>query len=218
MENIRKLIAEADGYQPHLIAPEQGYRRLIETALITIEGPAEAAVDAVHGILRDLVHKSINDTMELKQYPSLRVEVENAAVESLDRMKEESKKTTLQLIEMENSYLTVDFFRKLPQDVDKGGNPTHLIFDRYNDMHLRKIGEINYLVLCQYGDMVCGSLRNSIPKSIVNCQVREANHGLLDHFFTDLGKKEGKELGKLLDEDPGIMQRLVSRKETGVVV
>lgn len=48
MENVRKLITEADGYQPHLIAPEQGYRRLIETALITIKGPAEAAVEAVY--------------------------------------------------------------------------------------------------------------------------------------------------------------------------
>lgn len=51
MENVRKLITEADGYQPHLIAPEQGYRRLIETALITIKGPAEAAVDAVNTYL-----------------------------------------------------------------------------------------------------------------------------------------------------------------------
>lgn len=47
MENIRKLIIEADGYQPHLIAPEQGYRRLIEFSLTCIKGPAEAAVDAV---------------------------------------------------------------------------------------------------------------------------------------------------------------------------
>lgn len=47
MDNVRKLITEADGYQPHLIAPEQGYRRLIESTLVTIKGPAEAAVDAV---------------------------------------------------------------------------------------------------------------------------------------------------------------------------
>lgn len=47
MENVRKLITEADGYQPHLIAPEQGYRRLIESCLVSIRGPAEAAVDAV---------------------------------------------------------------------------------------------------------------------------------------------------------------------------
>lgn len=41
---------------------------------------------------------------------------------------------------MECSYLTVDFFRKLPQDVEKGGNPTQSIFDRYNDSYLRRIG------------------------------------------------------------------------------
>jgi hypothetical protein len=47
MENVKKLITEADGYQPHLIAPEQGYRRLIESCIVSIRGPAEAAVDAV---------------------------------------------------------------------------------------------------------------------------------------------------------------------------
>ncbi|PIN17342.1 Vacuolar sorting protein VPS1, dynamin [Handroanthus impetiginosus] len=203
MENVRKLITEADGYQPHLIAPEQGYRRLIETALVTIKGPAEAAVDAVHAILKELVHKSINETVELKQYPSLRVDVGNAAVESLDRMKEESKRATLQLVEMECSYLTVDFFRKLPQDVEKGGNPTHSIFDRYNDSYLRRIGS----TVLSYVNMVCANLRNSIPKSIVYGQVRESKRGLLDHFFTELGKKEGRQLGTLLDEDPAIMQR-----------
>ncbi|XP_075521207.1 dynamin-related protein 5A-like [Primulina tabacum] len=206
LENVRKLIAEADGYQPHLIAPEQGYRRLIETALITIKGPSEAAVDAVHGILKELVHKSISETVELKQYPSLRVEVGNAAVESLDRMKEESRKATLQLVEMECSYLTVDFFRKLPQDVEKGGNPTHSIFDRYNDSYLRRVGS-NVL---SYVNMVCASLRNSIPKSIVYCQVRESKRSLLDHFFAELGKREGRQLGTLLDEDPAVMQRRLS--------
>ncbi|GMY15270.1 dynamin-related protein 5A isoform X4 [Fagus crenata] len=186
MDNVRKLITEADGYQPHLIAPEQGYRRLIESSLITIRGPAEAAVDA-----------------ELKQYPSLRVEVGNAAIDSLDRMKGESKKATLQLVDMECCYLTVEFFRKLPQDTEKGGNPTHSIFDRYNDSYLRRIGT-NVL---SYVNMVCASLRNSIPKSVVHCQVREAKRSLLDYFFTELGTKESKHLAKLLDEDPAIMQR-----------
>ncbi|XP_047982019.1 dynamin-related protein 5A-like isoform X2 [Salvia hispanica] len=206
LENVRKLITEADGYQPHLIAPEQGYRRLIETALITIKGPAEAVVDAVHGILKELVHKSINETAELKQYPSLRMEVGKAAVESLERMKEESKRATLQLVEMECSYLTVDFFRKLPQDVEKGGNPTHSIFDRYNDSYLRRIGA----TVLSYVNATCAGLRNSIPKSVVYCQVREAKRSLLDHFFAELGKKEGRQLAKVLDEDPAIMQRRVS--------
>ncbi|KAG0455772.1 hypothetical protein HPP92_023560 [Vanilla planifolia] len=111
MENVRKLITEADGYQPHLIAPEQGYRRLIESSLVSIRGPAEAAVDAVHGILKELVHKAIRETAELRQYPTLRSELPDGG-----------------------------FLPKLPQDVEKGGNPTHSIFDRYNDIYLRRIG------------------------------------------------------------------------------
>ncbi|KAK4803925.1 hypothetical protein SAY86_003742 [Trapa natans] len=203
MENIRKLITEADGYQPHLIAPEQGYRRLIESSVVTIRGPAEAAVDAVHALLKELVHKAISETPELKQYPALRVEVGNAAVESLERMREISRKATLQLVDMECAYLTVDFFRKLPQDVEKGGNPTVSLFDRYNDGYLRRIGS----TVLSYVNMVCASLRNSIPKSIAYCQVREAKRSLLDHFFTELGKLDQKYLSSLLNEDPAVMER-----------
>lgn len=47
LQNVRKVISEADGYQPHLIAPEQGYRRLIDSSLSYFKGPAEASVDAV---------------------------------------------------------------------------------------------------------------------------------------------------------------------------
>ncbi|TYH10209.1 hypothetical protein E1A91_A07G151400v1 [Gossypium mustelinum] len=203
IENVRKLITEADGYQPHLIAPEQGYRRLIESCLVTIRGPAEAAVDGVHAILKGIVQKAIAETTELKQYPTLRVEVGNAAFESLERMREESKRATLQLVDMECGYLTVEFFRKLPQDVEKGGNPTHSLFDRYNDSYLRRVGS----TVLQYVNMTCASLRNSIPKSIVYCQVREAKRSLLDFFFTELGKKESKQLSKMLDEDPAVQQR-----------
>ncbi|KAH9731545.1 Dynamin-related protein 1B [Citrus sinensis] len=202
MDNVRKLITEADGYQPHLIAPEQGYRRLIESCLVTIRGPAEAAVDAIHGILKELVQKSISET-ELKQYPTLRVEVGNAAIQSLERMRDESRRATLQLVDMECCYLTVEFFRKLPQDAEKGGNPTHSIFDRYSDTYLRRIGS----TVLSYVNMVCASLRHSIPKSVVYCQVREAKRSLLDYFFAELGKKEIKQLSSLLDEDPAVMQR-----------
>ena len=50
------------------------------------------------------------------------------------------------LVDMECSYLTVDFFRKLPQDLEKGGNPSQLVFDRYNETYLHRIGK---LCLCQ---------------------------------------------------------------------
>ncbi|PIA32573.1 hypothetical protein AQUCO_04400044v1 [Aquilegia coerulea] len=62
IQNVRKVVSQADGYQPHLIAPEQGYRRLIEGALNYFRGPAEASVDAVHFVLKELVRKSLNET------------------------------------------------------------------------------------------------------------------------------------------------------------
>lgn len=89
VHNVKKVVSEADGYQPHLIAPEQGYRRLIEGSLNYFRGPAEASVDAVssffvwnlmvplilrtsrklmsvtsqvHFVLKELVRKSIGET------------------------------------------------------------------------------------------------------------------------------------------------------------
>ena len=32
--NVDRVVNEADGYQPHLVAPEMGYRRLLQECLI----------------------------------------------------------------------------------------------------------------------------------------------------------------------------------------
>ncbi|CAK7356216.1 unnamed protein product [Dovyalis caffra] len=279
MQNVRKVVSEADGYQPHLIAPEQGYRRLIDGALNYFRGPAEASVDAkelplvpmngfgeelvfflskhgvhpkleidliqswnphyvlligvilqVHFILKELVRRSIGETQvwnsetyecitgkdlermlindlgngqELKRFPTLQAEIASAAYDALERFREDSKKTTLRLVEMESSYLTVDFFRRLPQEVEKGGDPTVFNTDRYAEGHFRRIGSNVF----SYVGMVSETMRNSIPKAVVHCQVKEAKRSLLDHFYTRLGKKEGKQLAVLLDEDPALMEK-----------
>ncbi|RWR87348.1 Dynamin central domain-containing protein [Cinnamomum micranthum f. kanehirae] len=202
-QNVKKVVSEADGYQPHLIAPEQGYRRLIETALNYFKGPAEASVDAVNFILKDLVRKSIGETQELKRFPTLQAEIAAAANEALERFRDDGRKTALRLVEMESSYLTVDFFRKLPQEVEKGGNPAASTIDRYTDMHFRRIGSN----VSSYIAMVSDTLRDTIPKAVVYCQVREAKRSLLNHFYTQVGKKEAKQLAQSLDEDPALMER-----------
>jgi GTP-binding protein EngB required for normal cell division len=203
MQNIRKVVSEADGYQPHLIAPEQGYRRLIESALELFRGPAEAVVDAVHFILRELVRKSVGETQELKRFPTLQGELAAAATLSLEKFRDDSKKMTVRLVEMEQSYLTADFFRKLPQEVEKGGNPTSSALDRYSEAHYRRIGSN----VSAYVGMVNDVLRVTIPKAVAHCQVREAKRSLLDAFYIQVGKIEGKRLAQMLDEDPALMER-----------
>ncbi|CAI8609467.1 unnamed protein product [Vicia faba] len=200
LQNVRNVISEADGYQPHLIAPEQGYRRLLESSLNYFKGPAQASVDAVHFVLKELVRKSISETEELKRFPTLRSEIAIAANEALERFREDGKKTTLRLVEMESSYITVDFFRKLPQEVaDKGGNPAPASAEG----HFQRIGS-NVL---SYVGMVSETLRNTIPKAVVHCQVREAKRSLLDHFYAQVGRKEEMQLTRLLDEDSVLMER-----------
>jgi hypothetical protein len=55
VQNVKRVVSQADGYQPHLVAPEQGYRRLIESSLNYFRGPAEASVDAVRYLLPALI-------------------------------------------------------------------------------------------------------------------------------------------------------------------
>ncbi|KAK1559973.1 hypothetical protein Q3G72_020694 [Acer saccharum] len=204
IQNVRKVVSEADGYQPHLIAPEQGYRRLIEGSLNFFRGPAEASVDAVHFVLKELVRKSLGETQELKRFPTLQAEIAAAANASLERFRDESKKSVLRLVDMESSYLTVDFFRRLPQEVEKGGNnPPSSNVDRYAEGHFRRIGSN----VSSYVGMVAETLRNTIPKAVVYCQVREAKQSLLNYFYTQIGQKEAKQLAQLLDEDPALMER-----------
>ncbi|KAL1556517.1 Phragmoplastin drp1c [Salvia divinorum] len=204
--NVRKVISEADGYQPHLIAPEQGYRRLIEGSLGYFKGPADASVDAVHFVLKELVRKSISETEELKRFPSLQSDIAAAANDALERFRDESRRTVSRLVEMESSYLTVEFFRKLNAEPEKGNNNNSSSgpnADRYTDNHLRKIGTN----VSAYVNMVCDTMKNTLPKAVVHCQVREAKRSLLNQFYAQIGRKEKEQLGRLLDEDPSLMAK-----------
>ncbi|XP_057807532.1 phragmoplastin DRP1E-like [Salvia miltiorrhiza] len=224
LQNVKRIVSEADGYQPHLIAPEQGYRRLIEGSLNYFRGPAEATVDAVHFVLKELVRKSIGECQELRRFPSLQSTIAAATNESLERFREEGKKTAIRLVDMEASYLTVEFFRRLPQEVERAGNPggnprgnpkdnprenqrdnsvAEAAIDRYSEGHFRTIGSN----VSSYVKMVSDNLKNTIPKAVVHCQVKEAKQNLLSYFYTQIGKREGKQLGDLLDEDPALMEK-----------
>jgi dynamin GTPase len=209
LKNVQKIVSEADGYQPHLIAPEQGYRRLIDGSISYFKGPAEASVDAVHFILKELVRKSIAETEELKRFPTLTSDIAAAANEALEKFRDESRRTVLRLVDMESSYLTVEFFRKIHLEGPNTNNPEKNAKheaanpDRYSDNHFRRIGSnVN-----AYIGMVCDTLKSSIPKAVVYCQVREAKRSLLNYFYTQVGRREKEKLGAMLDEDPQLMER-----------
>lgn len=78
---------------------------------------------------------------ELKRFPTLQSDIAAAATEALERFRDESRKTILRLVDMESSYLTVEFFRKLHLEPEKVTNPSAgPNTDRYSDNHFRRIG------------------------------------------------------------------------------
>lgn len=133
---------------------------------------------------------------ELKRFPTLQAELAAASYLALEKFRDDGKKTVLRLVDMESSYLTVEFFRNLPQEVEiginpsnssaKGANPAAPPSDRYSDGHFRRIATN----VSAYISMVSETLRLTIPKATVHCQVREAKRSLLNLFYAQVGRKE----------------------------
>ncbi|KAF5817612.1 putative Dynamin superfamily [Helianthus annuus] len=58
----------------------------------------EAFLMTVHFSLKELVRKSIAETVELKRFPSLKADIASAANEALEKFRDESQKPTGRLI------------------------------------------------------------------------------------------------------------------------
>lgn len=133
---------------------------------------------------------------QLRRFPTLQAAIATAANDALERFREDGRSTALRLVDMEAAYVTVEFFRKLPQDPAAdpsskvGGKPSAVepspTPDRYGDGHFRNIASN----VSQYIRMVADELLQKIPKAAVHCQVREAKRSLLNHFYVQIGKKE----------------------------
>jgi dynamin 1-like protein len=217
--NVKRIVEEADGYQPHLIAPEMGYRRLLQECLVLFKGPADIAVEEVHVVLRNIVASTINseDCKNLQQYAALKREIVNTASSALEQMKEDARKMVLTMVDMERSYLTADVFREIiaqgnngdsnellrtlsgrtlgEVSAQQGGDPSQ--------QHMKKIA----LHVSAYITHVRSQLKQTIPKAIVHCLVQQAKKNLLDKLHQEVAAKEDLALKRVLSEDESTMKR-----------
>jgi len=105
----------------------------------------------------------------LKRFPSLQADIANAANESLERFREESRRTVMRLVDMESSYLTVEFFRKLHLEPEKtpNSNPNAPnAADRYSDNNFRRIGMWSYSIVTEQGNC-CASTHERFSKHTI---------------------------------------------------
>ncbi|CAH2047337.1 unnamed protein product [Thlaspi arvense] len=115
LNNVKRIVLEADGYQPYLISPEKGLRSLIKVVLELAKDPARLCVDEVHRVLVDIVSASANATPGLGRYPPFKREVVAIASAALDGFKSEAKKMVVALVDMERAFVPPQHFIRLVQ-------------------------------------------------------------------------------------------------------
>ncbi|CAH2038399.1 unnamed protein product, partial [Thlaspi arvense] len=115
LNNVKRVVLEADGYQPYLISPEKGLRSLIKIVLELAKDPARLCVDEVHRVLVDIVSASANATPGLGRYPPFKREVVAIASAALDGFKTEAKKMVVALVDMERAFVPPQHFIRLVQ-------------------------------------------------------------------------------------------------------
>ncbi|KAF9690313.1 hypothetical protein SADUNF_Sadunf01G0182500 [Salix dunnii] len=115
INNVKRIVLEADGYQPYLISPEKGLRSLIKGVLELAKEPSKLCVDEVHRVLVDIVSSAANATPGLGRYPPFKREVVAIASSALDGFKNEAKKMVVALVDMERAFVPPQHFIRLVQ-------------------------------------------------------------------------------------------------------
>jgi dynamin GTPase len=115
LSSVKKLVLEADGYQPYLLSPEKGLKSLIRRSLELAKDPAKSCVDEVHRILVDIVSGAANATPGLGKYPPLKREMVAIAHSALDEYRAEAKKMVVALVDMERAFIPPQHFIRLVQ-------------------------------------------------------------------------------------------------------
>ncbi|KAG2714034.1 hypothetical protein I3760_03G007200 [Carya illinoinensis] len=115
INNVKRIVLEADGYQPYLISPEKGLRSLIKGVLELAKEPSRLCVDEVHRVLVDIVSAAANATPGLGRYPPFKREVVAIASAALDGFKNEAKKMVVALVDMERAFVPPQHFIRLVQ-------------------------------------------------------------------------------------------------------
>ncbi|KAL3616191.1 Dynamin-2A [Castilleja foliolosa] len=115
LNNVKRIVLEAHGYQPYLISPEKGLRSLIKGVLELAKESSRLCVDEVHRVLVDIVAASANATPGLGRYPPFKREIVAIATTALEGFKNDAKIMVVSLVDMERAYVPPQHFIRLVQ-------------------------------------------------------------------------------------------------------
>ena len=214
VNHVKRVIEEADGIQPHLVAPEAGYRRLLEEALGFLKEPTEKSVEEVFVLLRRMVDNIANsdELSALRRYPELKRQVVTSAYTALDGFREETRKMVNIMVEMERNYITAEYFRTIQMGRMPDGKVMYTLDGRPvteepegspEERHYKRI--INQV--SGYVREICTQMIQSVPKAIVHCMVLPSKEHLLEKLQATVAGQQEVQLKRMLGEDDAVAKR-----------
>jgi hypothetical protein len=235
LRSVNECIQAADGFQPHLLAPELGMRRLIREGVSLLRSPAESIVDVVHSILGEIVSNAVADVAakrpELGRFSALREALTATASAALESLREDARKMCVSLVSMEEVYFTASFFREAqsamrthqaegapseepgkaaggPQ-LPRRPPPPPPVADPADSFPPELEAHLKGVsaTVSAYVQQVCDGLKRSLPKACVLTQVSAAKKGLLSKLYQELGSLSDDQLKTLLCEDAGAVEQ-----------
>ncbi|KAI8114157.1 hypothetical protein M9434_002283 [Picochlorum sp. BPE23] len=214
VNHVKRVIEEADGIQPHLVAPEAGYRRLLEEALGYLKEPTEKSVEEVFVLLRRMVDNIANsdELNALRRYPELKRQIVTSAYTALDAFREETRKMVNIMVEMERNYITAEYFRTIQMGRMPDGKVMYTLDGRPvteepegspEERHYKRI--INQV--SGYVREICTQMIQSVPKAIVHCMVIPSKEHLLEKLQATVAGQQEVQLKRMLGEDDAVAKR-----------
>lgn len=122
LPRVKEALRIADGYQPYIVAPEAGLRQLFQNSIGMLINPVRDLVESVHGITTMAADKAMKECCQVPpidrgspviRFPNFIDSLLPVAMEGLEELKREALKTAIEIVEMEQSFVSCSFFRYL---------------------------------------------------------------------------------------------------------
>lgn len=109
---VKKMCTDADGTQPHLVAPEAGLRQLVAHAISQCLEPARECVWQAHAALVEAARHVAESSAPARRRPALYALLGEAAEVAADRWRGDAVAKAEALVKMESLYPTPHFFQE----------------------------------------------------------------------------------------------------------
>ncbi|KAK2954178.1 dynamin-related protein [Blattamonas nauphoetae] len=215
-EQLHVQLRNSLGVNSSLFIPEKCFYELSQAQIERLRSPAIRCVDRAHTECMGMIRETLTDLDGINRFPQLRHRMMDEATAMLLKMKNETAEMVNNLISMEEAYINTkhpDFdmmgavgeiiAEKKKQEQDQLSASSVFIgtLNADEDMKVEIIRRLVYM----YYDIVRATIRDIVPKTIVNMLVNNSKENIQNELMRRMYKESL--FSELMKEDSDVTRR-----------